>query len=110
MEIAFETRKLRSICESEAIALREMGPNISETLKHRLADIRAASSIADLVVGNARFWGDGEAQRCVIDLIDGCHITCKANHPDNPLTDSETLDWERISRLKIVEIGRGNAQ
>ena len=54
MEIAFNTKSLRAICESEAKAKRELGPSVAGILKHRLADLQAAKSANDLVAGQPR--------------------------------------------------------
>jgi hypothetical protein len=48
MELAFDTEKLRLICESETEASRQLSGPVAESLHARLADIRAAGSAADL--------------------------------------------------------------
>ncbi len=48
LELAFETKRLREICENEEIASQELGAEGAERLKHRLADLRAAGSIEEL--------------------------------------------------------------
>ena len=52
LELAFNSRELRSICEHEPTAKDALGAEIAEALRRRLADLRAATSIADLIVGN----------------------------------------------------------
>jgi hypothetical protein len=91
------------MCESEANAKRELGPNAAEALKHRLADMRAAISTLDLVVGSPRFL-EGTNEHMVIDLCSGYRVVFCANHPDNPVTETGKLDWPRISRVKILRI------
>ena len=83
---------------------------MAETLRHRLADIQAATSIADLVIGNPHILESGETQSLIIELCDEHFLACEANHPKNPLTELRTLDWTRVSRLKIIQIGSENGQ
>lgn len=51
LEIAFESKRLRTICESEKQSRSAFGDEVAEILKHRLADFRAAGTVRDLVVG-----------------------------------------------------------
>ena len=42
LEIAFEFKELRDICEREAEAKHSLGESNAEMLRHRLADMEAA--------------------------------------------------------------------
>ena len=105
MELAFESKELRSICEHEATAKTELGAEIAEALRGRLADLRAATSMDDLIVGNPHTLECRESNYLVIDLCQGHRIVLKANHPENPLTDCGRLDWAKVSRIKVIHIG-----
>jgi len=107
LELAFHTKSIRSICESGDQAKRELGAEVSKALKHRLGDMRAATSPKDLVAGRPRIGADG--QHMVIDLCDGHRIVFKANHPNYPKRDTDELDWARVSRIKIMRIESENA-
>lgn len=69
--------------------------------------MRAAISPKDLVAGRPRIGADG--QQMVLDLCDGYRIVFKANHPKNPKSETEDVDWERVSRIKILRIERDHA-
>jgi hypothetical protein len=101
LELAFETKWLRDICESEERARIELGAASSEALKHRLADLVAAKSVRDLLAGRPRFCDN---QNMVIDVGTTHHIVLKANHVEDPMMDSNNVDWDRVSRLKILRI------
>ena len=90
------------MCENEAEATRNLGESIAETLKHRLADLDAATSPRDLLAGQPRLGQD--EQTMLIDLCDGHRIVFAANHPDNPLTGDGSLDWGKVRRIKILRI------
>ena len=108
MEIAFESRHLRTICESQVDAQGELGARVAKTLQRRVADLRAAVSIYDLVAGNCRLLDRKSDQFVVIDLCDSSNIVLQANHPKNPLTKEGKPDWNVVRRVKIIQIGSNN--
>lgn len=77
---------------------------MAEILKRRLADLRAATSIEDLLAGQPRELDGSDGQHMVIDLRDGYRIIFCANHPKNPITENGDLDWAKVSRVKILQI------
>jgi hypothetical protein len=101
LELAFHTKLIRLICESEDEASVQLGVAVAEILKHRIADMRAATSPRDLVVGRPRV----EAGRQMrVDLKDDVTILFKANHTSNPMNDANELDWGKVTRIKIMQI------
>ena len=108
MELAFNTKSLRQICESEDKAKNDLGPEVAEKLKARLEDLHATASVKDLVVGRPRQLGDVHDQRMVVDLTEGYGIVFSANHVANPTLDSGDVDWSRVRRIKIMEIEPGH--
>lgn len=104
MELAFESKWLRALCENEAQAQHELGLGVAEMLKHRIADLRAATSVKDLVAGQPHALDDPSGQKMAISLIDGYRVKFCANHPRNPLAASGTIDWPKVSRIKILAI------
>ena len=105
LELAFESRSLRTICESESNAKCELGSTVAEVLKHRLADLRAATSVNDLVAGQPRERdGVNQQKEMVVELCDGYRIAFEANHRKNPMKETDILDWAKVSRIKILRI------
>lgn len=105
MQLAFHSPWLRTICESERSAKDELGEAVAEVLKHRLADMVAATSVVDLVAGKPRILGGTATNQMAVDLSEGFVITFAANHIKNPSTESGDVDWKRVSRIKILDIG-----
>jgi hypothetical protein len=95
---------LRDICENEDQATLELGREVAEVLKRRLADLRAAKSPKDLVAGEPRVQGDGKEM--VLDLCDGSRIVFNANHP---MMRGDAPDWATVNRIKILRIETNNA-
>jgi plasmid maintenance system killer protein len=102
LELAFHTKSIRTVCESGDEAKRELGAEVAAALRNRLADMRAAKSPKDLVVGQPRIGAD--SQHMIVDLCDGHRIVFKANHANYPKNESNELDWARVSRIKIMRI------
>jgi len=83
LQLAFESQSLRAICENENQAKLELGAAAATMLKHRLADLRAASSVRDIVAGRPREIDGPPPKPMVVDLCDGRRIVFTANHPNN---------------------------
>ena len=105
LELAFHTKALRTICENEERARAILGPSAAEILKHRLADLRAATSVKDLLAGQPRLLDGTDNQQMVLDLCEGRQLVFCANHLNNPADKDGKLDWPSISRIKILRIG-----
>jgi len=105
MIIAFDSKKLREICEDDAVAVKELGSPAAEALRQRLADLRAAESIRDLLVGNPRTSG-AENATLTIDLTAAARTIWSQNHTTPPRTSLGDIDWERTGRVRLVEIAK----
>ena len=110
LELAFDSRRLRAICENEAQANEELGVEAAGALRHRLADFRAARTVKDLIVGRPRIWDEAQEQVMSVDLYDGYQVIFCANHVNNPRNGSGKVDWLRVSRIKILRIERSYVQ
>lgn len=108
MQLAFETKQIRTVCEDEVQAKVELGETVAKMLKHRLADLRAATSVKDLVAGKPRLLPKPEANNMAIDLGDEWQLVFMPNHVSNPMTQENNLDWSRVTRIKILRIEEGH--
>lgn len=104
LELAFSEKSLRQLCENETIAKRKLGAQVAEKLKRRLADLRAASCVMDLVVGAPRELEGDNANQFAISLCDDYRMVFCANHATVPLLESGAIDWARVSRVKVLRI------
>lgn len=107
MELAFSTKALRAVCESEERALRELGVDLASILKRRLADLRAAANATDLVAGNPKPAPDSK-EELMLDLADGFTVFLTANHAAIPRLRSGHIDWSNVSRVKLLRIEKHN--
>lgn len=104
--LAFHSASLRTVCESERHAKDKFGEAVAEALKHRLADMSAATSVSDLVAGRPREVPGNPSGQMALGLCNNHYIVFTANHTKNPRTETGGLDWKRVSRIKILRIGR----
>ena len=107
MELAFATKSLREVCESAAKAKLRLGPKVVEKLSRRLADLRAAVSVSDLIAGRPHELEVARQRRIALDLGEGYRMTFCANHAVLPKLKLGKIDWSKVSRVKILRIESG---
>ncbi len=112
MELAFDTEELRTVCELESQAVTRFGHEVAMSLRHRLADLAAASAVAELPVGNPHLERREGGELLFIDLARQKRLVLVANHRRNPTLGDGSIDWNRVRRLKLIEIRNvdGNVQ
>jgi len=109
LDLSFENKEIRKICEDEDIATLRYGSAVAKELQKRLADIDAAKSVNDLIVGQP-----GEVFKKVysnykIDLCDGYRLIFCANPVYIPLLEDK-INWPLVRRIKILQIENTNEQ
>ncbi len=109
LELAFANKSLRQLCESEAKATREFGGRVAQRLRRRLADLRAATSVKDLVAGRPRELESVRRRNVSVELAEGSRIVFCANHNSIPTLSSGGVDWSSVSRIKILRIESDDA-
>lgn len=110
MELAFETKSLRDICESETQAKREFPLPIVESLKRRLGDMRAAIAVVDLPAGQPHGLVISGLECMAVNLNDGYRVIFCANHTKKPITENGVVDWARVNRIKILRIEKHDGE
>ncbi len=106
MELAFETVGLRRVCESDVEARKCFPEGTAEELQDRLADIRAATAVSDLVAGRPSL--DARPPGRIRFGLDGAYeLVCVGNHPRPPLGDDGLVDFSRMRRVKVIMIALG---
>jgi proteic killer suppression protein len=103
LDFSFENRDLRKECEDEQVAIEKYGTEISMKLQGRIADIIAATTVSDLLAGNPSMLNKG-SNNYKVDLSSNCLLVfCSAN-TKVPQDSNGSVDWERVTRIKILEI------
>lgn len=99
MEIAFDSIPIRNLCEDALRAEEDLGPEVAASLRSRLADIRAATSVSDLLLGNPH-WVEGTLR---VSLAAGYVLIFVANHVSNPMNENGVI-WNKVTRVRILSI------
>lgn len=103
LELAFAKKSLRTLCEDEIRARRDLGDELASALRRRLADMRAASCVRDLVTGRPRGLRSGRAGYMAVDLCNGYQLVFCVNHSAIPM-QAGSIDWSRVKRIRIIGI------
>src|ERR1700732_5122648 len=98
VELAFETKALRDICESEAIAKRELGAKVADALRRRLSDFRSIVTFDELPFAKTK----KSSNSVTFDLPDDWHLVVTGGHGDNPKLATRKIDWTKLTRLKVT--------
>jgi hypothetical protein len=101
LELAFANKALRQLCESSAKANLKLGVDTASELRRRVADLRASTSVLDLLIGAPR---EPQAGQIALDVGPCFQITFCANHNTVPKLESGAIDWSKVSRVKILAI------
>lgn len=105
LEVAFQTKELRSTCESPARAKRELGESVAAALRRYLADLEAVETVAELVEIGLEYETCGLKVGLIrFELSEELHLYCEVNHQNVPMS-GEAVDWAKVSRLKVIHIG-----
>jgi hypothetical protein len=105
---AFESKSLRDVCQDESRALAELDAEVAEALKHRLADLAAATTGKDIIAGRPSTFG--LAGECMsVDLGTDRKLVFVANHVKKPLGANKRVDWSKVTRIKLLGIQNANA-
>jgi hypothetical protein len=105
MELAFKTQRLRTVCEQHDVALKAFGPLGAGGLRTRLADLRAAASLADLPASHHEIV-EGDPPAIRFGLSGGLTVAAAINHAVTPRSSAGELDLARIRRALVLEILR----
>jgi toxin HigB-1 len=105
MRIEFASPDLRELCESERRAVRELGRPCARKLFARLADLKAAENVNELVAGYPHPLKGDRAGQFSVRLEGGKRLVFQSANQPVPTNDNGNIDWKRVTRLSIVFIG-----
>lgn len=99
--LSFETQRIRSLCESGSAAAKAFGAESALALRNRLADLRAAESLDELVACDVQVSSD-YPDHLEIDTGSGLRLIFKAFSDE---LQEVSLDESRSAvRIRLVAI------
>lgn len=105
MEVAFRTIKLRTLCQEHDEAVRAIGESAAETLRTRIADLRAVTYLAELPAGRPTVT-NGSPPQLQFELRDGWWLLMSVTHQHIPRNNDGTLDQSRVRRVRVNEVSQ----
>lgn len=102
MEVTFATQSLRTLCEDPASA--DLPADVVRELRVRLADLRAALSAEDLLVGVTRT--AASPPEIVLTLREDVVLRCVVAHRVVPRDAAGDVRWGLVRRVKVLALGR----
>ena len=105
MEIQFKDKKLRELCEKQAVAVKKLGDVCARKLRTRLADLSAASRVTELVAGNPHPLTGDRLGQFAVDLAGGWRLVFAPANDPVPRKDDTSIDWSAVTIVCIEFIG-----
>lgn len=105
MNIEFLSPQLQELCSSERKAVRELGQPGAKKLFARLADLRAANHVGELVAGKPHPLKYDRSGQFAVSLEGAKRLVFRPANEPVPLNDDGSVDWKRVTRVCIVFIG-----
>lgn len=90
---------MREICLDHEQAEMKLGGELATSLIRRIADLRAAASVFELIAGDPSPLG---TDRYTVSLSEGYKLIFRANHVPPRLLPSGETDWANTHRIKIL--------
>jgi toxin HigB-1 len=105
MKITFENEDYKTLCEQSNIAQRKLGPQMAKKLRARLAELMAASSVAELCAGRPHPLKGDRAGQFALDLVHPRRLVFEPDQDPVPFKDDGGIDWSQVTQVCIVWIG-----
>src|SRR6266446_3873509 len=105
IEISFANTKLRNLCEQEKTAKKALGDLGAKKLKIRLADLRAASNVGELVTGRPHPLKGDRAGQLALDLQGADRLVIKVENDPIPKLQDGAVDWAQVNKVQVVFVG-----
>jgi hypothetical protein len=104
MEISFSTKRLRTVCLDADKAVGMMGEAAADDLRTRIADLRAATYLADLPPVGRPSIVDGDPPELHFELRDGWSLIMVVIQQTIPRTAAGDLDQARVHRARVDKV------
>ena len=90
------------------LASEAYGSLVAEALTHRLADLIAAATVTDIIAGRPQVLND--SQHMSVEFAKTHRLIFCPNHRTNPTKQDGTIDWVKVTRIKILRIEAANEE
>lgn len=105
MNILFDNKTIRELCEKKSKAEQKLGPVCARKLRLRLSELEAASKVTDLTAGKPHPLQGDRSGQFALDLSGGWRLVFRSANEPTPILDNGTIDWSWVTIVNIVYIG-----
>jgi proteic killer suppression protein len=105
MDIEFSSHDLQSLCEQQRLMTKQLGDICSRKLRTRLADLRAAANVAELISGRPHPLKRDRTGQFALDLHGGKRLVFEPANNPIPTRDDDSIAWDLVTKVRIVFIG-----
>ena len=105
MKIHFKNTKLQELCQTTKLMKKKFGAERAQKLMTRLADLDAASNVTELTAGRPHPLDYDRKGQFAIDLNNMVRLIFEAANEPIPRCLDETVDWKKVTVVRIVCIG-----
>lgn len=105
MQVRFKDKKLRELCEKQAVAEKKLGAASARKLKVRLVALEAATCVTDLVAGNPHPLKGDRLGQFALDLAGGWRLVFVPAHDPCPARPDGGIEWSLVTIVSIEYIG-----
>lgn len=105
MKIHFRDKKIRELCERQAVANKKLGALCARKLSTRLSELEAACRVSDLVAGNPHTLKRDRVGQFALDLAGGWRLVFAPDHDPCPVRPDGGIDWSHVTVVCIEFIG-----
>jgi hypothetical protein len=103
MEIAFDTRSLRSLVESARSLTSRFGASSAQSIMMLISDLRAVDSVNELIAVDFSF--SSETRKVLtLSTKDGARLIMEPNHLTVPMSTEGQVEWQHVFRVRITGI------
>lgn len=105
MEVRYKDKKLRDLCEKQAVAEKKLGAASARKLKVRLVALEAAARVTDLVAGNPHPLKGDRLGEFALDLAGGWRLVFAPANDPCPTRPDGGIEWSQVTIVSIEYIG-----
>lgn len=105
MEVRYKDKKIRDLCEKQAVAEKKLGAASARKLKVRLVALEAAAKVTDLVAGNPHPLKGDRLGEFALDLAGGWRLVFAPAHDPCPTRPDGSIEWSQVTIVSIEYIG-----
>jgi proteic killer suppression protein len=96
---------LKKLCSTERLQTKQLGADCAKKLRGRLSDLAAAPNVFALPAGKPHPLKGARNGQYAVRLAGGYRLVFEPANVPVPQRPDSSIDWERVTEVRIVYIG-----